>query len=100
MIYIGQFISSKCLFQVVEAALDAERSALSGEKTKLKALTDDLSAKEKKLKEVTEQLLLTGHQSDHARRMSERHGSLSPTPSQSASQAGDYWLVSCHVKCM
>jgi len=78
--------------QVVEATLDAERSALSGEKTKLKALTDELSAKEKKLKEVTEQLLLTGHQSDHARRMSERHGSLSPTPSQSASQAGDYWL--------
>ena len=73
---------------------------MSGEKTKLKALTDELSAKEKKLKEVTEQHLLTGHQSDHARRMSERHGSLSPTPSQSASQAGDYWLVSCQVKNM
>ena len=81
-------------FKVLEAELESERMALSDERLKCQSLSSQLSDKERRLKESNEQLSQT-------RRLSERVGSLSPTPSQSASQAGgtgDYWnLVSISI---
>ena len=81
-------------FKVLEAELESERMALSDERLKCQSLSSQLSDKERRLKESNEQLSQT-------RRLSERLGSLSPTPSQSASQAGgtgDYWnLVSISI---